>query len=284
MKKIIILFFIIFNILLAYQYNKVASLTLSGDEIILSLIEDERIVGLSGKINEDKDVSNVSEKAKNFPKIENNIETLTSLEPDFVIVADWTKKELLLQAEETEAKVFIYKTPRDFEEQKQLILELSEILEEEKKGNKIIFDMEKRLKNLQEEIKKVKTHTPKVMLYTSFETTTGKDTTFDSMIELIGGENLAKTMGIIGEKKISKEKIIELNPEILIIPLWKDSINTEEFINFVKNDESFKEIQAVKNKKVYAILYKKLTPTSQYMIDGIEELGKVIYDLERENL
>lgn len=284
MKKIIILFFIIFNTLLAYKYNKVASLTLSGDEIILSLLEDNRIVGLSGKINEDKDVSNVPEKAKKFPKIENNIETLISFEPDFVVVADWTKKELLLQAEETGAKVFVYKTPKNFEEQKQLILELAKTLEEEEKGKNIIFDMENRLKNLQEKIKKVKTHTPKIMLYTSFETTTGKDTTFDNMIELIGGENLAKTVGIVGEQKISKEKVIEINPEIIIVPLWSNHINSEEFINFIKNDESFKEIQAVKNKKVYAILYKKLTPTSQYMIDGIEELGNIIYNLESESL
>ena len=144
--------------------------------------------------------------------------------------------------------------------------------------------MEERLKKLQEKIEKVKTHIPKVMLYTSFETTTGENTTFDSMISLIGGENLAKTIGIAGEQKISKEKIIEINPEILIIPLWSNQIDSEEFINFIKNDESFKDIQAVRNKKVYTILYKKLTPTSQYMIDGIEELGNKIYGLERENL
>lgn len=284
MKKIIILFFVIFNILLAYQYNRVASLTLSGDEIILSLIEDERIVGLSGKINEDKDVSNVYEKAKNFPKIENNIETLISLEPDFVVVADWTKKELSLQAKEIGAEVFVYKTPKNFDEQKELILELSEILEEREKGKNIILDMDTRLQNLQEKIKKIKKHTPKIMLYTSFETTTGKDTTFDNMIELIGGENLAKTIGIVGEQKISKEKIIEMNPEIIIVPLWSNHIDSEEFINFIKNDESLKNIQAVKNGKIYPILYKNITPTSQYMIDGIEELGNIIYNLKSDDL
>lgn len=284
MKKIIVLFFIIFNTLLAYKYNKVASLTLSGDEIILSLIEDNRIVGLSGKINEDKDVSNVSEKAKKFPKIENNIETLINLEPDFIIIADWTKKEISLQAEEIGAKVYTYKTPKNFEEQKQLIIELSEYLEEKEKGKNIILNMENRLKNLQEKIKKVKKHTPKIMLYTSFETTAGKDTTFDNMIELIGGENLAKTVGIIGEQKISKEKIIELNPEIIIVPLWANHINSEKFINFIKNDESFKNIKAVKNNKIYTMLYKNITPTSQYMINGIEELGNIIYNLESESL
>ena len=284
MKRVIILCLIIFNISFAYKYNRIASLTLSGDEMILDLVEDNRIIGLSGRINKDKDVSNIWNKGDKYTAIENNIETLISLEPDLIITADWKNKELFLQAEELGAKIFVYKTPKNFEEQKDLILELSTILEEKEKGNKIVSDMETRLKILQEKIKNVKNYTPKVLLYTSFETTAGKNTTFDNMIELIGGENLAKTIGITGEEKISKEKLIELDPEIIIIPLWSGQINSEEFINFIRNDESLKDVQAVKSKKVYAVLYKKLTPTSQYMIDGIEELGNRIYNLEKENL
>ena len=284
MKRVIILCLIIFNISFAYKYNRIASLTLSGDEMILDLVEDNRIIGLSGRINKDKDVSNIWNKGDKYTAIENNIETLISLEPDLIITADWKNKELFLQAEELGTKIFVYKTPKNFEEQKDLILELSTILEEKEKGNKIVSDMETRLKILQEKIKNVKNYTPKVLLYTSFETTAGKNTTFDNMIELIGGENLAKTIGIMGEEKISKEKLIELDPEIIIIPLWSGDINSEEFINFIRNDESLKDVQAVKSKKVYAVLYKKLTPTSQYMIDGIEELGNRIYNLEKENL
>lgn len=284
MKRVIILCLIIFNISFAYKYNRIASLTLSGDEMILDLVEDNRIIGLSGRINKDKDVSNIWNKGDKYTAIENNIETLISLEPDLIITADWKNKELFLQAEELGTKIFVYKTPKNFEEQKDLILELSTILEEKEKGNKIVSDMETRLKILQEKIKNVKSYTPKVLLYTSFETTAGKNTTFDNMIELIGGENLAKTIGITGEEKISKEKLIELDPEIIIIPLWSGDINSEEFINFIRNDESLKDVQAVKSKKVYAVLYKKLTPTSQYMIDGIEELGNRIYNLEKENL
>lgn len=289
MKRIFIVFFILFTSLLAneskdYNYKRVASLTLSGDEMILSLIESNRIVGLCGAINEEKDMSNVWEKAGKYPKIESNIEVLAELEPDFVIAADWMKKEVIAQIEELGAKLFIYKTPKNFEEQKKLILELSNYLEVPDKGKIIVKNMDNRLKKLQTQISKVKTHTSKIMIYTSFESTSGKNTTFDSMVELIGGENIAKTAGIIGSEQISKEKVIELNPEIIIIPLWNNHINSEEFIEFVKNDESFKEVRAVKENKVYVLLHKKLAPTSQYMIDGIEELGRKIYNLESEKL
>lgn len=289
MKKIIVIFFIIFiNIfgseIKEYKYNRIVSLTLSGDEMLLDLVDTNRIVGLSGKINEDKEMSNIWDRVGKFPKVESNIEVLANLEPDFVIAASWMKKEVLEQIQDVGAKVYIYKTPKNFKEQEQLILELSKLLEVEDNGKKIVKNMEMRLEKLQNRIAKVKDHTPRMLMYTSFETTNGAETTFDDMVNQIGGENVAKSAGIVRNQKISKEKLIELDPEIIIIPLWSNHINSEEFIEFVKNDESFQNIQAVKNNKVYVLLHKKLSPTSQYMIDGIEALGEVIYNLESESL
>ena len=48
------------------------------------------------------------------------------------------------------------------------------------------------------------------------------------------------------------------------------------------NDPSFENLKAVKNKKIYLVKHKTLSPTSQYMIDGIEKLGKTIYNLREE--
>lgn len=51
------------------KYNHIVSLTLSGDEMLLGLVPENRIAGLSGKINEDKEISNIVDKAKNFQKL-----------------------------------------------------------------------------------------------------------------------------------------------------------------------------------------------------------------------
>lgn len=283
--KVIILFLLIFTLSIANgkKYNRIATINLSGDEMILNLVSSERIVGLSGVINEDKDMSNVCDLAKGFPKIENNIETLLNLDPDLVIGADWIKKENLQHIEDSGINTFIYKTPKTFEEQKNLILDIANLVEEREKGEIIVKDMETRLKNLQGKISKVKKDIPRIMIYTSLETTSGKNTTFDEFVRLIGGINAVSEVGIEGEVKISKETVIDIDPEIIIVPIWKEHINSEEFMNFLMNDDSFKDIKAIKNRKIYGIPFKKLSPTSQYMIDGIENLGEVIYNLESES-
>ena len=265
----------------AKKYNHIVSLTLSGDEMLLGLVPENRIAGLSGKINEDKEISNIVDKAKKFPKVEGNEEVLMSLEPDLIIVADWLSKRITDIGAITGAKVYFYKTPNSYEEQKKLIRDLANLVEEKENGEKLIKNMDDRLKALQNKItKNYKGAKPRILMYTSFGTTSGKNTTFNDMVKLINGVNVVAEAGIDGFKDISKEKVIELNPDIIIVPIAKKYDNVNKISKLFFEDPSFKNVKAIKNKKVYFIQYKDITPTSQYMINSIEELAKVVYQFK----
>ena len=265
----------------AKKYNHIVSLTLSGDEMLLGLVPENRIAGLSGKINEDKEISNIVDKAKKFPKVEGNEEVLMSLEPDLIIVADWLSKRITDIGAITGAKVYFYKTPNSYEEQKKLIRDLANLVEEKENGEKLIKNMDDRLKALQNKItKNYKGTKPRILMYTSFGTTSGKNTTFNDMVKLINGVNVVAEAGVDRFKDISKEKIIELNPDIIIVPIAKKYDNVDKISKLFFEDPSFKNVKAIKNKKVYFMQYKDITPISQYMIDGIEELAKVVYQFK----
>ena len=265
----------------AKKYNHIVSLTLSGDEMLLGLVPENRIAGLSGKINEDKEISNIVDKAKKFTKVEGNEEVLMSLEPDLIIVADWLSKRITDIGAITGAKVYFYKTPNSYEEQKKLIRDLANLVEEKENGEKLIKNMDDRLKALQNKIaKNYKGAKPRILMYTSFGTTSGKNTTFSDMVKLINGVNVVVEAGIDGFKDISKEKVIELNPDIIIVPIAKKYDNINKISKLFFEDPSFKNVKAIKNKKVYFIQYKDITPTSQYMINSIEELAKVVYQFK----
>ena len=263
------------------KYNHIVSLTLSGDEMLLGLVSENRIAGLSGKINQDKEISNIVDKAKKFPKVESNEEVLISLNPDLIIVADWVTKKIDNIGATIGAKVYYYKTPSNYEEQKKVIRDLANLVEEKENGEKIIKNMDDRLKALQNKIaKNYKGVKPRILMYTSFSTTSGKNTTFNDMVKLINGVNVVAEAGVDRFKDISKEKIIELNPDIIIVPIAKKYDNVDKISKLFFEDPSFKNIKAIKNKKVYFIQYKDITPTSQYMINSIEELAKVVYQFK----
>ena len=263
------------------KYNHIVSLTLSGDEMLLGLVSENRIAGLSGKINEDKEISNIVDKAKKFPKVESNEEVLISLNPDLIIAADWITKKIDDIGATIGAKVYYYKTPSNYEEQKKVIRDLANLVEEKENGEKIIKNMDNRLKALQNKIvKNYKGAKPRILMYTSFGTTSGKNTTFNDMVKLINGVNVVAEAGVDRFKDISKEKIIELNPDIIIVPIAKKYDNVAKVSKLFFEDPSLKNVKAVKNKKVYFVQYKDITATSQYMIDNIENLAKVVYQFK----
>ena len=249
--------------------------------MLLGLVPENRIAGLSGKINEDKEISNIVNRAKKFTKVEANEEVLISLEPDLIITADWLSKKTNHLSELTGAKVYILKTANSYEEQKKSIKDLANLVEEKENGEKIIKNMDNRLKALQNKIaKNYKGAKPRILMYTSFGTTSGKNTTFNDMVKLINGVNVVAEAGVDRFKDISKEKIIELNPDIIIVPIAKKYDNVDKISKLFFEDPSFKNVKAIKNKKVYFMQYKDITPISQYMIDGIEELAKVVYQFK----
>ena len=288
MKKLFLFIILLFSFTIVNakgvqtkKYNHIVSLTLSGDEMLLGLVSENRIAGLSGKINEDKEISNIVDKAKKFPKVESNEEVLISLNPDLIIAADWITKKIDDIGATIGAKVYYYKTPSNYEEQKKVIRGLANLVEEKENGEKIIKNMDDRLKALQNKIaKNYKGGKPRILMYTSFGTTSGKNTTFNDMVKLINGVNVVAEAGVDRFKDISKEKIIELNPDIIIVPIAKKYDNVAKVSKLFFEDPSLKNVKAVKNKKVYFVQYKDISATSQYMIDNIENLAKVVYQFK----
>lgn len=285
MKKVIVFFLSLFIFALSFgnetKYTRIASLNLSSDEMLTALLPPDKIIGLSGKINEDEDMSNIAEIAKKFPKIEKNLETLLDLNPDIVIGADWIDKNFIQSIKDAGVDVFIYKTPKSYEEQKNAILELGKVVGAEEKSQLIVKEMDKRLEAVHKKIASLNLEKkPKVMLYTPFETTSAEDTSFNDLVNIIDGINPVVGSGVNSFQKISKEKVIELDPDVIIVPIWTSEVDNEKFFKYLIEDPSFADITAVKNKQVYGIPYKKISPSSQYMIGGIEEMARKVYHLE----
>lgn len=267
------------------KYKRIIPLTLNGDEMLLDLITDKsRLAALSGKIKKGQCPDELYNETLKYEKVENNIELVIDLEPDLVLIMGWMGKDKVSQLEDAGIDVFIYGTSRTYEAQHQLFRELADIVDEEEQGEKILKDMDDRLAKLQEEIKKKHGDkpAPRILLYSPIEETEGVGTLYDNIIGLIYGRNLAAEIGIKRTGKISKEKVIDLNPDVILIPVWgmHEKKGTDKLLNILLEDKSFAELNAVKEKKVYIVAHKYQTITSQYLIDAIEMLGRTVYQLE----
>lgn len=161
-------------------------------------------------------------------------------------------------------------------------MELAELVEEKEKGNEIVRNMDERLAAVQKKIKESRKISPRVLEYSHYEGTNGKGSIFDDMLQKIYVINTAREAGIGRFAKISKEKVIEINPDVIIVPIWDSTAakDSSRFLEFLSKDKSYKDLKAVKNGRIYPIPGKYVYIYSQYVIDGIEELANSIYQLK----
>ncbi|WP_195266954.1 ABC transporter substrate-binding protein [Eubacterium sp. 1001713B170207_170306_E7] len=259
--------------------ERIASLTLGMDEMLLEMADENRVVGLSGKNADNEAVSNVADKASKFPKIENNIETLLAAKPDLVIGSSWIKDEFLQQLTDNNIPYYGYKTPVTVEEQEQIILDLSKVLGESDKGQAIVDDMNKRMEAVIRKTETSKDKDVKVMAYNMHGSTNANNTIFNDIVQKIGAVNVSAEAGLDGVAKISKEKIIEMNPQVLILMAWEqdDLQEFQAFADSLKTDESLKNVDAIKNDRVYTASNRYMTSVSHHIIEGIEFMGASVY-------
>jgi len=125
--------------------EKIISMTLGTDEMLLSIVEHDKILALSGKIAVNKGASNVADIAVNFDKAEGNIEKVISLQPELVFASSWIKKEQIEQMRESGIKVYCYGTANNIEQQKEIILEVANIVGEKENSEKLVKEMDDKL-------------------------------------------------------------------------------------------------------------------------------------------
>lgn len=278
MKKIVLLYLL--NICLVYS-KSIVSMTLTGDELLISLGLRDEMVGVCGDVVDDIRYSNIVGKTKGIPRVEGNLENIVYLKPDIVIAGSWISKDKVNQLEKLGIKVLKYRSVKNFDELKSLLAYFGKELNVEKVS-------EKKIEKLDFEIEKVKLKSKKiekpkrVLFYSDFSMAFGKNTIFDEISKIGNFRNIASEAGLNGMANISEEKIVEYNPEVLLL-LTHSEKNEKIVDKFLKN-RAFKNIDAIKNKRVYSVESKVIMNSSPYMIDSIEEIFKKVYpEMEEEN-
>ena len=260
--------------------QRMVSLTLGTDEILLSLVSPDRLAALT-YLADNQGASNVAEIGKQVPgRVKTNLESIIALKPDLVIVADWQPIELIKSIKDAGIAVYIYKTPSTIEEIKQVIKDLASLVGEESKGTELVAKMDKDLADVAEKVKNVPQDKKKTVIrYTLMGATYGAGSLFDDMCKYAGVENGVSKAGGRAFDYLPKEKIIAVKPDVFILPAWdfEAKIDVNKFKADVQNDPAFQSLSAVKNNKLIMMSDKNISAASQYITLGVEDIVAAAY-------
>jgi iron complex transport system substrate-binding protein len=256
----------------------IVSMTLPSDEILLDLVSVSRLKAVT-VFSADKDISNAVAKAAAVPnKLSMNVETILSLEPDLVILASWTDSAKVAQIRAAGISVYRFNSPSTVDGIYRLIMNLSLLTGELEKGKSMVKAMDKKFLDIENKLKGVQ---KKTVLDFGKWGTQGKSSSFYEMCTKAGLVNLAASVkeDAYGQIVLSNEKLIELNPDVLVLPGWiyGEPDGAKLFFDSFMKNPAYAGMRAVKTKSVIMFNEALKTSTSQYFSDAVEALAKAAY-------
>jgi iron complex transport system substrate-binding protein len=262
--------------------GRIISLTISTDEMLLSLVARNRLLGVTA-FAVDRELSNVADAAASVPnKLTLNVETVISLRPDLVLVARWTDPGLVQQLRDARVPVYLMTNGLTVPEIEAKIMRLALVVDEPRKGREMVAGMESRLAAVARAVSAVAPGKRlRVMDYATWGSAQGKGSSWDEIVQRAGLINAVagSAADSWGQVPLSREKILKTDPDILILPGWVygNPKGAAAFSARITTDPAFRALAAVRTGRVYSMPENLKSSTSQFIAAAVEWLARTAY-------
>jgi len=248
--------------------ERIISTAPSNTEILFALGLGDKVVGVTTYCNYPPEAPE-KEKIGGFSTVD--IEKIISLNPDMVLASSKTGDENIKKLEDKGITVLIVE-PKNIDEILKAIELIGNVTGKENEAKSLTENMLKRINKVKENSKNLK-EKPKVMYVVWHEPlmSAGKNTFANDIIEIAGGENIYSDMEI-QYPTISLESVIDRNPDIIIASVGHGDAGNLTY-NYVMNEPRLKDVNAVKNKRVYEIDADIMNRPGPRISDALEQFA-----------
>lgn len=251
--------------------TRILSVNVMSDEILLALAP-ERLAGLS-VLADNPDSSNVVREAAVIPtRVNGDIERILMQSPDFVVIGGH-QADVARQVEGLGIPVFRIRGFESIEWIRSLIRTMGAMAGVPERAEHLVADMNARIEAISARV--AGRPRPRVLLYSESGWVSGRQTTLDDVIRAAGGVNLAAEMGIIGSRKVSQERVIVADPDIILL---RDARGWESgFRQALLRDPAFQDVKALRNQRVYSVPARLLVTSSHHIAETVETIARLLH-------
>lgn len=262
--------------------RRIYATTLSLEEILTDLVPLERIAAISEPAADPK-ISLIADKAAQISlKLPQKVsaEQILAIKPDLVIVQENSNTAFIKTLKDSGLKVYITKVPTSLNMVRQRIINLSVAVNEKQQGNRIIDELDHKTKFVKDAVGTMSAEEKKILMgYSLLGVFGSAEGLFNDICINAGVTNGAALAGLVRGEHLSKEKILEVDPDVL---MFSDYSSTQEgdtvlFRKEVLSDPALQSIKAIKNNNIIIIKDRYRYAASQYIGDGILDIAKKTY-------
>ncbi|MBQ0724580.1 MAG: ABC transporter substrate-binding protein [Cycloclasticus sp.] len=220
---IIILFYACsFSVSASSKPQRIVSLNLCADQLLMSLLPPDRLVGITS-LAADPGASFLYQRASDFHQHNNRIEALMALNPDLIVAGEFTAQPTNQLLEQLGYKVVKIGLPVTLDEIFAQIRFLGEQLGEQERAEQLITSMDTTHQRL------TMHHQQKplrAVVYYANGYSAGRQTIVNEILDLAGLNNIAAELALDYVAPLSLESLIGSNPDILILGQLNDNTDS----------------------------------------------------------
>jgi iron complex transport system substrate-binding protein len=262
--------------------QRIISLTIFTDDILVDLVDHRRLIGITN-FSEDPALSNIADKVADIPhKLTLNVEVVLSLRPDLIFVANWSEADIVAQLRDAGVAVFLIATGLSIPAIQEKIMMVARMVDAMEEAEAMIGQMDERLSAVRSKVSGLSEAQRRTVLdYATWGSAQGAGSSWDEIVRRAGLINAAGDFSADqwGQVPLSKEKILELDPDILILPGWVygDPGGAETFYRQTLEDPALQGLTAIREGRVFQMPEGLKAATSQYIVDAVEYLSRLAY-------
>ena len=259
--------------------QRILTYSLGHDEIVLSLVDPDRIAAV-GKFTTNESYSNVVDWVDDIEVYEKGAENVLAQEPDLFIASKFTKADIVDLIKEAGVPVVRPSLENSSEGNIPNILLIGYLLGAEERALELTDELEQRLSSISERVPtRGDPARPDVIAITRYSETIyvpGGGTTEGGIIEAAGGVNTAAQEGLEAIQKVSIESVASMNPDVILITQTGES-GGDALRNDLLQHPALVAVPAVVNNRIHVVGSKTFTTLSHWNVRGIEEAASLLH-------
>ncbi|MDD3114168.1 MAG: ABC transporter substrate-binding protein [Anaerovibrio sp.] len=265
----------------AEKPKRIASLTISTDNILLGLVKPERIV-CANVLIDDPVSSNVVELAKNIPnKVRHpKVEEILAMEPDLVVASDWGDIGYVESLRNMGIKVVVVKGPKSLQDVRDNIGLIAKAVGEPQRGSRLIAMMDEKLQEIKAKVDRIpQSERKRVLLISLMNNYGGKDCIYDEACQLAGATNCLSEYGLKRGDKLTKEMMVQMDPDIIFLPTYTahGTFDLQSFRDKYLKDPALQQMKAIRNGSIREPRDSYIYTASQDFCYGVQEIAYTVY-------
>ena len=251
------------------------------DDIVLGLVPPERLVGID-HLADDPNSSNIVGIAEQIPVKLNqpSAEQVMAMRPDVVFLDAGRDAAVAESLRDLGIRVVACEKPRSADEVRTAVRLVATALGEEEKGVALITAYDAECQALAARVAVIPPAERKTVLVISMSPTFGsKGGLFDHLCTMAGVVNGAAEIGLEAGQSLTKEHILAVNPDVLIVPVWNDhgSYDIVKFNREYLDDPALQTVQAIRTQRIVRPHEGYIYNASQDMVFGAQDIAHLAY-------